>query len=147
MNQPPNLSAHDFWHSLVWNIEFDNVDFFPSLNWFLEATYTGSKNPVQIRKKKISSTNSKFQTRECQNSSVSGSNQGRGGGYAHHIGRHVPTWFEYVPTGLREKIVAKICYAITRLSPWQPPRPTKGSYGFRVLTIKLSVGQRFEATG
>ena len=29
----PYLSAFDFWNSQVWNIEFDELDFFPSFNW------------------------------------------------------------------------------------------------------------------
>ena len=44
------LSALDFWHSPVWNFKFDELDFFPSLNWIF-AGYTGSKNPVQTGKK------------------------------------------------------------------------------------------------
>ena len=43
--QSSYLSALDFWHSLVWNVEFDELDFFSSLNWIF-ASYTGSKNPV-----------------------------------------------------------------------------------------------------
>ena len=36
--QSPYLSALDFWNSPVWNIMFDELDFFPSLNWnFLPA--------------------------------------------------------------------------------------------------------------
>ena len=58
------LAALDFWHSPVWNFKFDELDFFPSLNWIL-AGYTSSKNPVQTRKKS-SSSNLKFKTGECQ---------------------------------------------------------------------------------
>ena len=44
----------DFRHSgpLVWNFEFDEVDFFPSLNWIFTAC-VACKNPVQTRKKWI----------------------------------------------------------------------------------------------
>ena len=45
-----DLSALDFWHSLVWNFEFDELDFFPSLNWIFTACVV-YKNPVQTRKK------------------------------------------------------------------------------------------------
>ena len=42
----------DFRHSgpLVWNFEFDEVDFFPSLNWIFTAC-VACKNSVQTRKK------------------------------------------------------------------------------------------------
>ena len=43
-------------------------DLFPSLNWIF-AGYTGSKNPVQTRKKS-SSSNLKFQTGEFKKSSA-----------------------------------------------------------------------------
>ena len=33
-----------------WNVESDQLDFYPSLNWIV-ASYTSSKNPVQTRKK------------------------------------------------------------------------------------------------
>ena len=33
----PYLSALDFWHSLVWHFEFDELNFFPSLNWIFTA--------------------------------------------------------------------------------------------------------------
>ena len=36
--QSPYLSALDFCNSSVWNVKFDELDFFPSLNWiFLPA--------------------------------------------------------------------------------------------------------------
>ena len=50
----------DFWQFLVWNIEFDELDFFSSLYWTF-AGYTGIKNPVQTRKKP-----SVYQTRSFQ---------------------------------------------------------------------------------
>ena len=38
MNQSPYVSALGFWNSPVSNIKFDELDFFPSLNWiFLPA--------------------------------------------------------------------------------------------------------------
>ena len=49
-SQSSYLSALDFWHSPVWNFKFDELDFFPSLNWIFSG-YTGSKNRVQTRKK------------------------------------------------------------------------------------------------
>ena len=52
--QSPYPSALDFWHSLVWNF----------------TNYSGQKNSVQINKKS-SSSNSIFQTRECQKSRLS----------------------------------------------------------------------------
>ena len=61
-------SALDFDKSLDRNIKFDEVKFFPSLD-LIFAGYTSSKNPVQTRKKS-SSSKSKFQFRECQNSSA-----------------------------------------------------------------------------
>ena len=39
------FSALDFWHTPVWNFEFDELNFFPSLNWIF-ASYTGIKSPV-----------------------------------------------------------------------------------------------------
>ena len=42
----PYLSALDFWLFLVWNIEFDDLDFFPSLNWIF-----ASKSGTRTRKK------------------------------------------------------------------------------------------------
>ena len=50
----------DFWQFLVWNIEFDELDFFSSLYWTFTG-YTGIKNPVQTRKKP-----SVYQTRSFQ---------------------------------------------------------------------------------
>ena len=44
------LSALDFWYSLAWNFEFDELDFFPCLNWIFTAC-VACKNPVQTRKK------------------------------------------------------------------------------------------------
>ena len=44
------LSALDFWHSPVWNFKFDELDFFPILNWMFTACVT-CKNPVQTRKR------------------------------------------------------------------------------------------------
>ena len=58
----PYLSALDFWHSIVWNFEFDELDFFPSLNCIFIAC-VACKNPVQTRKKS-SSSNLIFQTGE-----------------------------------------------------------------------------------
>ena len=43
------LTFH-FWHSLIWNFEFDELDFFPSLNWIFTAC-VACKNPVQTLKK------------------------------------------------------------------------------------------------
>ena len=43
--QTPYLSALNFWHSLAWNFKFDELDFFPSLNWIF-AGYSDSKNPI-----------------------------------------------------------------------------------------------------
>ena len=48
--QTSYLSALDFCNSPVWNIEFDELDFFPSSNWIFVG-YTGSKKPVQTGKK------------------------------------------------------------------------------------------------
>ena len=63
------LSALDFWRSPVWNFEFDELDFFPSLNWIF-AGYTGSKNPVQTRKKiqfiKIEISNWRISKIQCR---------------------------------------------------------------------------------
>ena len=50
MCQAPYLSELDFSNSPVWNFQFDELDFFPSLNWIFVG-YTGSKNPVQTGKK------------------------------------------------------------------------------------------------
>ena len=58
----PYLSALDFWHSIVWNFEFDELDFFPSLNCIFTAC-VACKNPVQTRKKS-SSSNLMFKTGE-----------------------------------------------------------------------------------
>ena len=49
--QSPYLSAFDFWHSPVWNFKFDELDFFPSLNWIFTACLA-CMNLVQTRKKK-----------------------------------------------------------------------------------------------
>ena len=44
-SQSSYLSALDFWHSPVWNFKFDELDFFPSLNWIFTAC-VACKNPV-----------------------------------------------------------------------------------------------------
>ena len=47
----PYLSALDFYKHPVWNIEFDELDFFfLSLNSIF-ASYTGSKNQIHNRQK------------------------------------------------------------------------------------------------
>ena len=46
----PYLSKLAFSNSPVWNFQFDELDFFPSLKWIFVG-YTGSKNPVQTGKK------------------------------------------------------------------------------------------------
>ena len=46
----PYLSEQDFSNFPVWNFHFDELDFFPSLNWIF-VDYTGSKTPVQTGKK------------------------------------------------------------------------------------------------
>ena len=56
------LSALDFWHSLAWNFEFDELDFFYTLNWIF-AAWVACKNSVQTR-------NLIFQTRTSQKSSA-----------------------------------------------------------------------------
>ena len=64
----PYLSALDLWHSLVWNIEFDELEFFLVWTGFLKTTQA-----VKIQFKQGQNSNSsnfKFQTRECQNSSA-----------------------------------------------------------------------------
>ena len=71
----PYLSALDFWHSRVWNLEFDELDFFQVWTGFLQTTQTVKiqfklgKNTVQTRKK-YSSSNWIFQTGELQKSSA-----------------------------------------------------------------------------
>ena len=57
------LSVSDFWHSQGWNFEFDELDFFPSLN--VQA------GKIQYKLgKKSSLSNWKVQTWECQKSIV-----------------------------------------------------------------------------
>ena len=64
----PYLSELDFSNSPVWNFQFDELIFFPSLNWIFTAC-VAYKNPVQTRKKS-SSSNWKFQTGEFEKSSL-----------------------------------------------------------------------------
>ena len=54
----PYLSALDFWHSLVWNFKFDELD-------FCRLHSSGSKNPVQTRKK-IQFIKLEISNRKCQ---------------------------------------------------------------------------------
>ena len=63
------LSALDFWHSLVGKIKFNQLDFFPILSWIF-AGYTGSKNPVQTRKKIQFIKLEILINKECQKSSA-----------------------------------------------------------------------------
>ena len=52
----------------VWNFEFDELDFFPSLNWIFGGTQAVK---IQFKlAKKSSLSNLKFQTREYQKSSA-----------------------------------------------------------------------------
>ena len=50
LSQSPYLSALDFWQSLVWNSEFDELNSFPNLNWIFTACVV-CKNPVQTKRK------------------------------------------------------------------------------------------------
>ena len=54
-----NPPALDFWHSLAWNIKFDELGFFQVWSGFLQAI------KIQLKLwKKSSSANSKFQTKK-----------------------------------------------------------------------------------
>ena len=64
----PYLSALDFWHSRVWNLDFDELDFFQVWTGFLQATQTVK---IQFKLgKKSSSSKLKLQTGEFQKSSA-----------------------------------------------------------------------------
>ena len=48
--QSPYLSALDYWHSLVCDIKFDELDFFSSLNWIF-AAWQAVKIQFKLEKK------------------------------------------------------------------------------------------------
>ena len=60
VRQAPYLSALYFWHSLVWNFQFDKLNFFPSLNLIFTAfsLQKTSSNLEKIQFIKLESLNS-----------------------------------------------------------------------------------------
>ena len=64
--QSPYLSALDFCNSSVWNIKFDELDFFLSLNWIFYVCCSLQTSSLKLNKNPVHQTGY-FKLENCKN--------------------------------------------------------------------------------